>query len=271
MRRRGFHPDDRAPLARVHQPLSGPIGRDVVADGAHAVNPVLRDIFESREVRDEHGVRRPLRFEMSEAEGDLIVEVFESTKPDVSLEIGFAYGISTLFACSALDRNEKPSRHIVVDPLQSSRFGGIGLANIKRAGYERFVDFIQAPSEIALPRLLDAQTRIQAAIIDGFHTFDHALVDFFYVNKMLDVGGVVILDDVNMPAIARLVAHITTYPSYRVLKGTAMPRAPNPFVSLRRRLNRKGLSARHSRDNPTCIALQKLAPDAREFNWHEDF
>jgi len=113
--------------------------------------------------------------------------------------------------------------------------------------------------------------KLGAYLIDGFHTFDHALVDFFYVNKMLDVGGVVIFDDVNMPSIARLIAHVTTYPSYRVFKGTAMPRAPNPFVSLRRRLNRKGLSARHSRDNPTCIALQKLAPDARERNWHEDF
>jgi predicted O-methyltransferase YrrM len=242
-----------------------------MASRAHAMNPVLKNILDSREMRDEHGVQHPLRFAMSEAEGELIIEVFESTKPDVSLEIGFAYGIATLFACTALDRNEKPCRHIVLDPLQSSLFAGMGLTNIRRAGYERFVDFIQAPSEIALPQLLDAQTRIQAAIIDGFHTFDHALVDFFYVNKMLDVGGVIIFDDVNMPSIARLISHITTYPSYRVLKGTAMPRAPNPFVSLRRRLNAKGLSARHSRDNPSCIALQKVVPDAREWDWHADF
>jgi predicted O-methyltransferase YrrM len=235
------------------------------------MNPVLRDILDSREIRDEHGVRHPLRFAMSEAEGELIAEVFEAVKPDASLEIGCAYGISTLFACTALDHNEKQCRHIVIDPLQSSRFGGIGLMNVERAGYGRFVDFIEAPSEIALPRLLDAQTRIQAAIIDGFHTFDHALVDFFYVNKMLDVGGAIVFDDVNMPSIARLISHVSTYPSYRVLKGTAMPRAPNPFVSLRRRLNAKGLSARHSRDNPSCIALQKVAPDARDWDWHANF
>jgi predicted O-methyltransferase YrrM len=136
---------------------------------------------------------------MSEAEGELIIAVYELTKPDISLEIGFAYGISTLFACAALERNGKPCRHIVVDPLQSSQFGAIGLTNVKRAGLEYFLDFFQAPSEIVLSQLLGAQTKIQAVIIDGFHTFDHALIDFFYINKMLDVGGVIIFDDVNLP------------------------------------------------------------------------
>jgi hypothetical protein len=208
---------------------------------------------------------------MSEAEGELIVQVFESIKPDASLEIGFAYGISTMFACAAPDRNQKPCRHIVVDPLQSSQYEGIGLANINRAGYGRFVEFLAAPSEIALPQLLNAKTRIQIGLIDGFHTFDHALVDFFYINKMLDVGGVVILDDVNMPSIARLVTHITTYPCYRVFSSTAMPRSPNFLVSIRRRFNRRGLSAMHSRDNPSCIAFQKVAPDARDWDWHANF
>src|SRR5216684_3965481 len=151
---------------------------------------------------------------MSAAGGELIREVFQSIKPDVSVETGFAYGVATLFACSGLEQNQKPARHIVIDPLQSSMFDRIGLRNIERAGYGRFVEVREAPSEIALPRLFEAGTTIQAAIIDGFHTFDHALVDFFYINKMLEVGGVVIFDDVNMPAIARLISHVTTYPAY---------------------------------------------------------
>jgi hypothetical protein len=133
------------------------------------------------------------------------------------------------------------------------------------------VDVIEEPSEIALPRLLGANTRIQVGIIDGFHTFDHALVDFFYVSKMLDVGGVVILDDVNMPSIARLLGHIMTYPAYRMVDATQIPRAPNPFVALRRRLNGTGRSARHSRDNPSCVAVQKVSLDDRGWDWHRDF
>jgi predicted O-methyltransferase YrrM len=240
-------------------------------DSVCVMNPVLAEILQTRRVIDAAGQSRPLSDAMSPEEGELIIRIFEQVKPDISLETGFAYGVSALFACAALDRNGKPARHIVIDPRQSADYDRIGWLNVERAGYARFVDFREAPSELALPELLGAATRIQAAIIDGFHTFDHALIDFFYINKMLDVGGVVIFDDVNMPSIARLIGHVTTYPCYRVYDGTAMPRAPNPFVSLRRRLNRRGLSARHSRDNPTCLAVQKVAPDARHWNWHADF
>jgi predicted O-methyltransferase YrrM len=235
------------------------------------MNPVLAEILRTDRVKDENGVGLPLRSHMNEAEGELIARVFEAVKPETSLEIGFAYGVSTLFACEALNHNQKPCRHIVIDPNQSSLFGGIGLINVERSGYRGLLDFVEEPSEIALPRLLQANTRIQAAIIDGFHTFDHALVDFFYVNKMLDVGGVVIFDDVNMPSIARLLSHVMTYPAYRLFDATAMPRAPNIFVALRRRLNGTGRSARHSRDNPSCVAVQKAAPDKRDWDWHIHF
>jgi hypothetical protein len=235
------------------------------------MNPVLEEMLRSGQVTDAAGASRPLIGPMSRAGGELIREIFESVKPDVSVETGFACGVATLFACAGLERNRKPARHIVIDPLQSVMFERIGLLNIERAGYGRFVELREAPSEIALPQLYEAGTAVQAAIIDGFHTFDHALVDFFYINKMLEVGGVVIFDDVNIPSLARLIAHIRTYPCYRVLKATAPPRAPNPFVSLRRSLHRHRLSMSHMRDNPRVLALRKVAPDTREWGWHADF
>jgi predicted O-methyltransferase YrrM len=235
------------------------------------MNTILAEILRSNRVTDAQGRSRPLTVNMNQAEGELIVRVFEAVKPDISLEIGFAYGVSTLFACAALDRNHKPARHIVIDSCQSTLYDGIGLLNVQRAGHAHFVELVEAASELALPRLLGAQTRIQVAIIDGWHTFDHALVDFFYINKMLDVGGVIVFDDVNMPSIARLLTHVTTYPAYRVVDCTAIGRAPNPLVALRRRLNGTGRSATHSRDNPSCIAVQKVAPDTRDWDWHVDF
>jgi hypothetical protein len=36
------------------------------------------------------------------------------------------------------------------------------------------------------------------------HTFDYALVDFFYIDKMLNIGGVVIFDDLSYPSIRKL-------------------------------------------------------------------
>src|SRR5579862_4074608 len=98
----GIGPDRRQQLARraISQFL--------------AMNPVLAEILRSHQVQDSTGARRPLRFHMNAAEGEVIDRVIRSVKPDTSLEIGFAYGISTLFACDALERNKKPCRHIVV-------------------------------------------------------------------------------------------------------------------------------------------------------------
>ena len=231
-----------------------------MADLPGPLSPVLAEILTTNQVRDAAGNRLPLRAAMSEGEGRLIAEMFGRIKPDVSVEIGFAYGVSTMFACAALAANGKPCRHIVIDPAQSREFDGIGLLNIERAGYRDLVDFREAPSEIALPELLRAGTRIQLAIIDGWHTFDHALIDFFYVNKMLDVGGAVIFDDVNMPALTRLIAHVATYPAYRIVNGTAPPRAPNGLVALRRRMNSAGLSRPFARQPDLHRAAKRSRP-----------
>jgi predicted O-methyltransferase YrrM len=74
-------------------------------------------------------------------------------------------------------------------------FDGLGLANLDRAGYARLVEFHDEPSYRALPALEAAGQRIEFAFIDGWHTFDYVMVDFFYVDRMLRVGGIVVLDD----------------------------------------------------------------------------
>src|SRR5665213_1240447 len=79
------------------------------------MNPILENILRSGRVTDERGADFPLLANMSEAEGGLIDQVIRLVKPDTSLEVGFAYGISTLFACGALDDNRKPCRHVVID------------------------------------------------------------------------------------------------------------------------------------------------------------
>jgi hypothetical protein len=40
------------------------------------------------------------------------------------------------------------------------------------------------------------------------HTFDYALVDFFYIDKMLNIGGVVIFDDLSYPSIRKLCRYV---------------------------------------------------------------
>jgi predicted O-methyltransferase YrrM len=236
------------------------------------MNQVLDEILRTHRVTD--GVEVfPLRYAMTPPEGRVITAVFTTIKPDVSVEVGFAYGVSTLYACDALAENQKPAKHIVIDPYQTTDYRGIGFKNIIRAGYGDMVSLLEEKSEIALPKLYSQGTRVQAAIIDGWHTFDHALVDFFYVNKMLDVGGVVIFDDTDWPSLMPLIRHVATYPAYRQFMTDCSEDRVSARTKIRRAISkwtRLSIFGR-SWDNPSCIAFQKIAADERNWDWHASF
>jgi hypothetical protein len=134
----------------------------------------------------------------------------------------------------------------------------VGRLNLDRAGFPRRYRLHEAPSELCLPRLLEQGQHFELALIDGMHTFEHALVDFFYVNRMLEVGGVVILDDANLPSIRKLVAHIATYDCYETLP------FPDAFRVQARVLGLLNAPFR-------LAAFRKTAEDDRPWDWHREF
>jgi Methyltransferase domain len=103
-----------------------------------------------------------------------------------------------------------------VDPYQlesghegpDSGYEGIGLFNLKRARLDRIVEFHAEFSFRCLPRLLEQGVKADFAFVDGMHTFDYAFVDFFFLDKMLKPGGVVIFDDLYYPSIHKVCRYI---------------------------------------------------------------
>lgn len=245
------------------------------------MNPVLARLLESGSVTDGTATYR-LHSNMQPDEGELIQKVIATVKPSTTLETGMAYGISSLYVCDALSKLSKPVRHIAIDPGQSTDWHGIGRFNVQQAGFEKMVQIIEQGSEIALPRLLADGTRIEFAIIDGWHTFDHALIDFFYINRMLSVGGVVLLDDVNYESIHKLVRYLLHYPAYKMIEVVGTPKQPpSAFGRLRLGLAKTTLAKTFLREDllnrpwdrgwGSCVALQKITPDERPFDWYVDF
>ena len=234
------------------------------------MHSVLKEIFDTNFAAP--GV--PLKDHMDPEEGDIIVSAFRAAKPSVSVEVGMAYGIATLFACDALAAVSPSARHIVLDPFQHTQWNGIGLRNIERAGYGHFVELREEKSEVGLPRLLSEGTKIDAAIIDGWHTFDHTLIDFFYVNKLLNVGGIVVIDDTDMPAIQKVARHILTYPCYELFGQAGGPGPTISPVGAARRFLAYDLgisTLRRGWDIPRAMAFRKIAEDDRSWNWHQPF
>lgn len=84
---------------------------------------------------------------------------------------------------------------MVMDPFQASTFHDAGRRAIREAGVERMIDFHQDYSEYVLPRMLLEGRRFDFAFVDGNHRFDHVFVDLFYINRLLKLSGVLVLDD----------------------------------------------------------------------------
>jgi predicted O-methyltransferase YrrM len=181
------------------------------------MNPVLSQMLVSGMVITAHGQSIPLGSSISDEEGRALQHLIRRYKPRTTLEIGLAYGTSALFICDALT-DVSGHRHIVIDPAQDG-WQRIGLLNLERAGYGPLVEFHEQPSHRALPALEGAGRRVDFAFIDGWHTFDYVMVDFFYVDLLLNVGGVIAIDDAfSYPAIRKLVRYIATHRRYRPLE-----------------------------------------------------
>jgi predicted O-methyltransferase YrrM len=178
------------------------------------MNPVLTEILSTKRVLKRDGSTIPLDYGISEHEGVTLQRLMREVRPRVTLEIGFAYGISTLFICEAL-REVGGERHIVIDPGPLDGWLDVGLFNTERAGYASMLEFRNESSHRALPALEREGCHVQLAVIDGWHTFDYTFVDFFYVDRILDVGGIVMFDDTeHYPAVRKVARYVAIHRRY---------------------------------------------------------
>ena len=63
---------------------------------------------------------------------------------------------------------------------------------------------VEERSEFALPTILTSnEGRFDFIFIDGWHTFDHTILDCFYAIRLLRVGGYLVLDDAHWRSVTR--------------------------------------------------------------------
>ncbi len=128
-----------------------------------------------------------------------------------TIEVGLGYGVAALFICAAeLSAPDADRAHVAIDPYQSTRFAGCGIQVLSEAGLADMVEFVEEPSEIVLPRLLAERRMFDLAFVDGNHRFDGVFLDLVYLGRLVRRGGIVIVDDHQLPAIATAVSFCTT-------------------------------------------------------------
>ena len=195
------------------------------------MNSVLGEILRTGYAKAPNGQLVKMHSGINADEGEFLQKLISELKPVVSLEVGLAYGKSALFICDGLCKIPN-SRHIIIDPNQhggpwGDSWEGVGLHNLRRAGYEEMIEFYEEPSYQALPKLQAQGCNIDFAFVDGWHTFDYTMIDFFYIDKMLRVGGIVVLDDTNWPSIRKLCRYILANRAYRIVSSPSNRPGPS--------------------------------------------
>jgi predicted O-methyltransferase YrrM len=143
---------------------------------------------------------------ISEPEGMWIYETCRRLKPKRTLEIGLAYGFSTIYILAAIDQTGA-GHHTALDPFQDS-WHGVGALQAKHLGMESSFQMLEEFSVAALARFATQKNRFELIYIDGNHRFDDVVVDFTLAAEVCPMGGNIILDDMWMPSVQATVSWI---------------------------------------------------------------
>src|SRR5215216_3050717 len=192
---------------------------------------------------------------------DALYRLVVGLKPLNALEIGMACGSTTLAILTAFetDASNQQGTLISIDPMQHAEWGdgwdGVGALAVQRASLGKRHRLIEKKSYEALPDLLRQNNRFQFAYIDGWHTFDYTLLDFFYIDKMLDAGGIVGFNDCGWPSVHKVTRFVLSHRKYVEVE-VELPR----HIHRHRRIQRRRLVTRQDQDR-YFKKIQEWEPD----------
>lgn len=150
-----------------------------------------------------------------------------------TIEIGLAFGFSALYICEGLLLNGHPNaKHVTLDPWQSSGYANRGLEILAEAGVKHLIEFHGEKSQLALPQFLKEDRQFDLAFVDGNHRFDAVFVDLYYLGYLVRKGGIIILDDYNLPGIERAAAFFINNLKWTI-EATSSPEDQHHWIVLR--------------------------------------
>ncbi|MCB9262678.1 MAG: class I SAM-dependent methyltransferase [Flavobacteriales bacterium] len=181
------------------------------------VPTLLQLIYDSGEITDSNLQVRKFSDNVSLDEAKLLNRIVEETEAKTTLETGLAYGGSALAICGGKSTSAQ-NKHFGIDPNQTSVYGQAAVYNLTQAGYGNEFELLEGPSHIMIPKLIERGETLDFAFVDGWHTFDYTLIDFFMIDKMLKPGGYVAFHDMYAPSKQKVLRFILSHRKYSIAK-----------------------------------------------------
>jgi precorrin-6B methylase 2 len=138
---------------------------------------------------------------------ETLAAIHASVRPgDMTLETGV--GASTVVFAAA------GATHTAISP--DGREHKLVREYCRRIGVDDSrLTFIAECSEDVLPSLLSRKRTIDAAFIDGAHSFPFPEVDWCYITRSLKLGARLILDDITIPSVEPVFRHMSLESNWR--------------------------------------------------------
>ena len=188
---------------------------DELAPLGERYRDVLASLYDREPQPGEDGQRHPVdaTTRVSVEEGLTLHALCVEGGATTLLEVGLAYGFSTVFLLAALEKAGGGTL-ASIDPYQASDWHGIGAGNARRLVSGSPVlapgsfSWVEDRSERALVDLERAGRRHDLTFIDGYHRFDDVLVDFTLAARVCSPGGLIVLHDRWLDSVEAVVSFV---------------------------------------------------------------
>lgn len=147
------------------------------------------------------------RISITEHDGDVLRDLVAAEQARTVVEVGLAYGASSLAIAEALvTARDDGARHVIIDPYQDE-FGNAGWEALAAAGVTDICRLVRDRSQLALAQLVREGLVADAAFVDGSHRFHNVFVDLYFLRELVRPGGLAVLDDCDRPSVATAVRY----------------------------------------------------------------
>ena len=201
-------------------------------------NPILAEVFQNRTVEHPDGRKLKVTANISRPNVEALIRFVHDRQPRLVIEIGMAYGVSTIAILSGLSETGQ-GRLISIDPYLGWPTGRVvALHQVARAGLSNFHEHRHECSYASLPKLLAEGLQPDLVYIDGNHNFDYVFTDFFFADKLIRAGGVIAFNDSGWRSVYKVIRFLRKFRRYGELN-VGLPRvyrSRNLLFSLIKRL-----------------------------------
>jgi len=150
----------------------------------------------NRTTISEEGQELQMSWGLSPRYGKFLFTLVKMFRPRWILEVGMANGVSSAYIAKAqLSYLQQDGAHVIIDPFQSTQWHNAGRAMLERLGLDRNIEVIENYSICVIPSLEKQGQRFDFVFIDGNHCLDYTLADVLASDRVLRIGGLIVLDD----------------------------------------------------------------------------